>query len=237
MIVHVCNDIGAWGKGFVMAISNRWPEPESRYRKWHREKETNDFGQTAAYILAAQHLRQLGCCFDAVLQRQYNRILTDHLSELLFTSEPAGDENLLKEGIPPERTHQVGNCMIDSLRLHLESAVARKPWDEYGLYPGRYGIVTLHRPTAVDDPSSLSEFRGALREIAEELPLVFPVHPNPEVRDSAAREFGSAPRVFLVEPLEYLDFVAAVFVRSPPLSRAQTDGVGRRRQVAGRAAP
>ena len=54
MIVHVCNDIGAWGKGFVMAISNRWPEPESQYRKWHREKETNDFGLGAVQFVQVE---------------------------------------------------------------------------------------------------------------------------------------------------------------------------------------
>ncbi len=105
--------------------------------------------------------------------------------------------------------------MIDSLRLHLDSALARRPWEALGLLPGRYGLVTLHRPAAVDDPASLEEFRGALREIGEELPLLFPVHPRTRQRieeggrGERGREAGGrdwAP-VRLVEPLGYLDFL------------------------------
>jgi UDP-N-acetylglucosamine 2-epimerase (non-hydrolysing) len=152
--------------------------------------------------------------FDRSMPEEINRVLTDHLSELLFTSEPSGDENLLKEGIPPDRTHLVGNCMIDSLVLHLESALARRPWEEYDLLPGEYGILTLHRPAAVDSPSSLAEFRAALREIAKELPLLFPVHPRTRRRideedgedlyEDGSRQWKP---VRLVEPLGYLDFL------------------------------
>jgi UDP-N-acetylglucosamine 2-epimerase (non-hydrolysing) len=153
--------------------------------------------------------------FDRSMPEEINRVLTDHLSELLFTSEPSGNDNLLKEGIPPDRTHLVGNCMIDSLRLHLDSALARRPWETLGLLPGRYGLVTLHRPAAVDDPASLEEFRGALREVGGELPLVFPVHPRTRQRIEEGgrgkrdREAGGrdwAP-VRLVEPLGYIDFL------------------------------
>ncbi len=152
--------------------------------------------------------------FDRSMPEEINRVLTDHLSELLFTSEPSGDDNLLREGIAPERIHLVGNCMIDSLRLHLESALARKPWEGFSLIPGHYGIVTLHRPGAVDDPSSLAGFRAALQEIAEELPLLFPVHPRTRQRieEGARGEFGEKDGhrwepVRLVEPLGYLDFL------------------------------
>jgi UDP-N-acetylglucosamine 2-epimerase (non-hydrolysing) len=143
--------------------------------------------------------------FDRSMPEEINRVLTDHLSELLFTSEPSGDENLLKEGIPADRTHLVGNCMIDSLRLHLDSALARRPWEAFGLPPGHYGLVTLHRPAAVDDPVALEEFRGALREIGEELPLLFPVHPRTRQKIEE-RSLDWRP-VRLVEPLGYIDFL------------------------------
>ena len=143
--------------------------------------------------------------FDRSMPEEINRVLTDHLSELLFTSEPSGNDNLLKEGVPADRTHLVGNCMIDSLRLHLDSALARRPWEGFGLLPGHYGLVTLHRPAAVDDPASLGEFRGALREIGEVLPLLFPVHPRTRQRIEG-RGLDWKP-VRLVEPLGYVDFL------------------------------
>jgi UDP-N-acetylglucosamine 2-epimerase (non-hydrolysing) len=151
--------------------------------------------------------------FDRSMPEEINRVLTDHLSELLFTSEPSGDENLFKEGISPDQIHLVGNCMIDSLRLHLDSALARRPWEGLGLSSGAYGVVTLHRPSAVDDPASLAEFRAALREIGRELPLVFPVHPRTRQRiESDQGENCSGgdhtwDPVRLTQPLSYLDFL------------------------------
>jgi UDP-N-acetylglucosamine 2-epimerase (non-hydrolysing) len=145
--------------------------------------------------------------FDRSMPEEINRVLTDHVSELLFTTERTGNENLLNEGIPPEWTHLVGNCMIDSLRFHLDAALANRPWGRFGVKPGSYGLVTLHRPAAVDDPVSLEEFRGALREIGAELPLLFPVHPRTRQRmEDGARGGGWEP-VRLMEPLGYLDFL------------------------------
>lgn len=143
--------------------------------------------------------------FDRSMPEEINRVLTDHLSELLFTSEPSGNENLLREGIPASRTHFVGNCMIDSLRLHLHSALAREPWKVFALTPGQYGLVTLHRPAAVDNALALEEFRAALREIGKELPLLFPVHPR--TRQKIEESGLDWKPVRLTEPLGYLDFL------------------------------
>ena len=143
--------------------------------------------------------------FDRSMPEEINRVLTDHLSELLFTSEPSGNENLLREGIPSRQIHLIGNCMIDSLRLHLGSALARRPWEEFGLIPGHYGLVTLHRPAAVDVPVVLEEFRAALTDIGAELPLLFPVHPRTRQRIESHGADWSPVR--MVEPLGYLDFL------------------------------
>jgi UDP-N-acetylglucosamine 2-epimerase (non-hydrolysing) len=143
--------------------------------------------------------------FDRSMPEEINRVLTDHLSEQLFTSEPSGNANLAREGVPSAKTHLVGNCMIDSLRLHMDSALAKRPWERFGLLPGHYGLVTLHRPAAVDDPAALEEFRGALLEIALELPLLFPVHPR--TRQKIAGENSDWKPIRLVEPLGYLDFL------------------------------
>lgn len=143
--------------------------------------------------------------FDRSMPEEINRVLTDHISDLLFTSEPSGTQNLLREGIPEDRIRMVGNCMIDSLRKHLAHALARRPWQRFSLLPGHYGIVTLHRPAAVDEPDSLDEFRVALREIAQSLPLLFPVHPRTQARiEKSGLDWHP---VRLIEPVGYIDFL------------------------------
>ncbi len=84
--------------------------------------------------------------FDPTMPEEINRRLTDVISEWLFITEPSGEENLLREGVPAERIHWVGNVMIDTLRAHLERARALDTLDRLGLTPGSYGVLTLHRP-------------------------------------------------------------------------------------------
>lgn len=143
--------------------------------------------------------------FDRTMPEEINRIVTDHLSDLLFTSEPDGNEHLLNEGIAAEKIHFVGNCMIDSLRAHLDRALARAPWTNFNVEPGCYGLVTLHRPASVDDPATLEELRQVLCKISTRLPLVFPVHPRTRSRIQASG--GDWQAIQLVEPLGYLDFL------------------------------
>ncbi len=143
--------------------------------------------------------------FDRSMPEELNRILTDHMSDLLFTTERSGSDNLLKEGVTRDSIHLVGNCMIDSLRTHLPVALSRRPWDALGLTVGSYALVTLHRPAAVDDPTSLEEFRQALTEIGKVLPLIFPVHPRTRARIEAGGANWEPVR--MMEPLGYLDFL------------------------------
>jgi len=143
--------------------------------------------------------------FDRSMPEEINRVLTDHISELLFTSELSGNANLLHEGIPSDRIHMVGNCMIDSLKRHLDLALARSAWERFSLSPKEYGIVTLHRPAAVDEPASLEEFRRALREVGQQLPLLFPVHPR--TRESIGRTGLDWRPVRLTDPIGYIDFL------------------------------
>jgi UDP-N-acetylglucosamine 2-epimerase (non-hydrolysing) len=145
---------------------------------------------------------------DRTMPEEINRVLTDHLSDLLLTSEPAGEINLRREGIAPEKIHFVGNCMIDSLVAHHKAALSRVPWTNFGLSPQGYGLLTLHRPAAVDAPEHLEELRGALETITQKLPLLFPVHPRTRARLEAARDSGrNWGFLRLVEPLGYLDFL------------------------------
>jgi UDP-N-acetylglucosamine 2-epimerase (non-hydrolysing) len=143
--------------------------------------------------------------FDRSMPEEINRVLTDHVSDLLFTSERSGTENLLREGVVCEKIHFVGNCMIDSLRSHLSTALTLEPWQRFAVEPGRYALLTLHRPAVVDDLSTLDEFRQGLQEIASMIPVVFPVHPRTRKQIEAAGHDWRPVR--LVEPMGYLEFL------------------------------
>jgi UDP-N-acetylglucosamine 2-epimerase (non-hydrolysing) len=146
--------------------------------------------------------------FDRTMPEEINRVMTDHISDLLLTSEPDGEINLRNEGISSDKIHFVGNCMIDSLVTHREAALAREPWLKFGLTPQSYGLVTLHRPAAVDDPAKLEELRVALAHIARSVSLLFPVHPRTRSRIESAQEAGRDWSFLqLIEPQGYLDFL------------------------------
>jgi len=143
--------------------------------------------------------------FDRKMPEEFNRVLTDHISDFLFTTEPSGNENLLNEGITNEKIYYVGNTMIDTLQDHLESAIDRKPWVRYGLQPGEYAIGTLHRPSNVDVETNFREIMSAFSEIGCHLPILFPAHPRTKLR---INEVGIRVKNIKVIPaLGYLDFL------------------------------
>jgi len=131
--------------------------------------------------------------FDRTMPEEINRILTDAVAELLLVSEPSGVENLEREGIDGAKVHLVGNVMIDTLLAELPSARETDTLGRLGLARGGYGLVTMHRPSNVDDPRVLEANLRLLRELSERLPLVFPVHP---------RARAAADRAGLAELLE-----------------------------------
>jgi UDP-N-acetylglucosamine 2-epimerase (non-hydrolysing) len=151
---------------------------------------------------------------DWTMPEEVNRVLTDRLSDLLFTPSRDGDENLAREGIDPARVHFVGNVMIDSLRAALPRARESRVHAQLGVGKGAYALATLHRPSNVDEPESLARVLGALAEVAARLPVVFPIHPRTRARLSADAKLrdraDSARGLQLVDPLGYLDFLALV---------------------------
>lgn len=155
--------------------------------------------------VAVAHLEAGLRSFDRRMPEEVNRVLTDHLAELLFVTEPSGLANLEREGIDARRVAFVGNTMIDSLVSHRERALAREPWRAYGLEPGGYGLVTLHRPSNVDDSAMAAEIARGLAGVAEELPLLFPIHPR--TRERSGELFSRIAGLRLVEPLGYLEFL------------------------------
>jgi UDP-N-acetylglucosamine 2-epimerase (non-hydrolysing) len=155
---------------------------------------------------------------DRSMPEEINRILTDQLSELLLTSEPSANTNLLQEGIAPQRIHEVGNVMIDSLQQHLQRAVpVRQLLDGLGradLLGERigYAVITAHRPSNVDDAASLRALLELVAGVAHELPVIFPMHPR--TRDMVAR-FGlqhllDHPALLVTDPLGYLEMLGVL---------------------------
>ncbi len=144
---------------------------------------------------------------DRTMPEEINRLVTDCLADLLLTPSPDADDNLRAEGVPAERIFHVGNIMIDSLVDHLQAARRSDILTRLSLSAGGYGVVTLHRPSNVDDPTTLTGILGALREIAKTLPLVFPCHPRTRERLSSG---GGTDGLLLLDPLGYLDFMALV---------------------------
>lgn len=151
--------------------------------------------------------------FDRSMPEEINRIETDRIADLLFTTEPSGNENLKNEGIPKERIHYVGNVMIDSLVRFLPKAEETWQTLKHQFGDGPFVLVTLHRPGNVDHPETLRSLMRALNEVANNLPVIFPVHPR--TRKHLA-EFGLLNNSItqlhsnfrFSEPVGYLDFLA-----------------------------
>lgn len=173
-----------------------------------------DVDSTLAGALVANHLGipvahvEAGLrSHDRSMPEEVNRVLVDQLSSLLFTPSPDAGANLAAEGIPHAGVHFVGNVMIDSLVRLLPRARERAVLGDLGLQPGSYGLVTLHRPSNVDDEEILRGLVGALSAYAERQTMVFPVHPR-TARRLEAMSLRPGPGVVATPPLGYLDFLA-----------------------------
>jgi UDP-N-acetylglucosamine 2-epimerase (non-hydrolysing) len=167
-----------------------------------------DVNSTLAGAVAASKRRTTVCHIESGLRsgdwsmpEERNRVITDHLSTLLLTHSDDADKNLVAEGLT-DRISFVGNTMIDTLRANEGAALELEAWREFGLEPGRYVLVTLHRPRLVDDPDLLGRTIAALDDVAESLPVIFPVHPR------TRKNLDGSTRVLLTEPLPYRQFLS-----------------------------
>jgi UDP-N-acetylglucosamine 2-epimerase (non-hydrolysing) len=173
---------------------------------------------------------------DRSMPEELNRLATDQLAELLFTSSRDADANLVVEGIPEDRIFFAGNTMIDTLDAHLGKARESEVVPSLGLTPGRYVVATLHRPSNVDDPDDLKRLARVLTWVSQKMPVVFPVHARTKAnleqvlaesrsdrrRPAAGAHNGDSPgdrrrtgtnqaragRLLLIDPLGYLDFLS-----------------------------
>lgn len=160
--------------------------------------------------------------FDRGMPEEINRIVTDAVSDVLFTPSPDGDENLLREGIPAEKIFQVGDIMVDNLLYNLESAKKTDVLERLGLRgksTADYGLLTLHRPSNVDNKESMLRILGALAKISSKIPILFPAHPRTrkmidafnlrgffiDLADNGLPDVNSG--IYLLDPFGYLDFL------------------------------
>jgi UDP-N-acetylglucosamine 2-epimerase (non-hydrolysing) len=141
---------------------------------------------------------------DWTMPEEINRVVTDRVSDYLFAPSRDAVDNLRAEGFADDRIHLVGNVMVDTLLANVERASKRPIVEELQLARKAFGLVTLHRPSNVDDPAILGGLLEALGRIASQLPVVFPVHPRARERIEA----GAPNGVIVTEPLGYLDFIA-----------------------------
>ena len=162
--------------------------------------------------VAVAHIEAGLRTWDWSMPEEINRVLTDRMSELLFTPSRDADENLAKEGIDPRRVHFVGTVMIDSLHAALPRARESRIHEQLGVRKGEYALATLHRPSNVDAPGALEKLLGALSEVSGRIPVVFPIHPRTRARlwaDASLRAGVEGARgLKLAEPIGYLDFLA-----------------------------
>lgn len=148
--------------------------------------------------------------YDRTMPEEINRLVTDCVADLLFTTCRDADRNLLREGVDAGKIHFVGNVMIDTLRLSLPIAREKGSPERLGLSPGEYAVATIHRPSNVDTPEGLDAVLTVLEDLGTRLPILFPIHPRTAKRAEAlgrADRMRHCPGLRLVEPLRYLEFL------------------------------
>jgi len=148
--------------------------------------------------------------FDRNMPEEINRILTDSISDLLFCTEQSGVDNLLREGVARDKVHLVGNVMIDTLQQHRSRAEASTVLDDEGLTSGGYAVLTLHRPSNVDDVAVLGKLLDVIEAVQRDLEVVFPAHPRTRAQlatSGLAERVESLEGLRILEPLGYLDFL------------------------------
>lgn len=174
----------------------------------------------AATIAAAKlgikvaHLEAGLRSFDRSMPEEINRIVTDALADILWTHSSDGDENLIQEGISEDKIIKVGNIMIDSLEMMRPTIEMENTIKKYSLENGSYGLVTLHRPSNVDDPDTLKKLCHVLKQVSERVPLIFPVHPRTKKNlemNGLYSSLKNATGMYLDEPVSYVPFMNLLF--------------------------
>jgi UDP-N-acetylglucosamine 2-epimerase (non-hydrolysing) len=177
-----------------------------------------DVTSTAAAAVAAAscdvpvaHIEAGLRSYDRTMPEEINRILTDSISEWFFVSEQAGMDILLREGHAANKMFLTGDLICDALTAHQDVAASEATWRRYNLDAGKYGVVTLHRPSNVDTASDLAECLSLVVDVSRRLPLVWPMHPRTRrsIEASALEPLiSAADNLILCEPLDYIQFLS-----------------------------
>lgn len=164
-------------------------------------------------VIPVAHLEAGLRSFDRTMPEEINRIVTDSIADLLWTPSPDADDNLTREGVKASKIERVGNIMIDAFEM-LRNEIATAEWPNKKAFADRtYGVVTLHRPANVDDPSRLARLVIALEQVAAQIALVFPLHPRTRMRLEAEGlliRLSNIRHLNLLPPLGYVEFMNAV---------------------------
>ena len=217
-MVVVVGDVNSTMACTLAAV--KLPAQSARFNAQSRRGYSENTNQLSAmsYELGRRplvgHLEAGLRSFDRTMPEEINRLVTDALADILWTPSPDGDENLIHEGVPRQKIQRVGNIMIDSLEMLRATIEQQTVYKELKLNPGEYGLVTLHRPSNVDDPDTLKRLCHSLINIAKNVPLVFPIHPrtrknleNLDLMPLLTRE----DQIIISEPINYIRFMNLVF--------------------------
>lgn len=195
-LVVVVGDVNSTVAATLAAVKVVYPPP------------TNTSRPLVAHLEAGLRSR------DRRMPEEINRLATDVLADMLWTPSRDADQNLIQEGILPEKIHFVGNIMIDSLEMMRPRIESQNTHMDLNLETGAYGVVTLHRPSNVDDPALLQAVCDTLEEIAARLPLVFPVHPRTRKKleeTGLMARMAACQHLIMPEPMNYIRFMSLVF--------------------------
>jgi UDP-N-acetylglucosamine 2-epimerase (non-hydrolysing) len=218
---HLHLNVGSGSHGAQTARILERYEAELLARRPSATVVFGDVNSTVACALAAAklgvpvaHVEAGLRSFDRTMPEEINRVLTDAIADLLLVSEPSGLQNLRREGVAESKALLVGNVMIDALVAALPTARQKATARRLGLEPRRFGFVTLHRPSNVDEPATLARLVDLLHELSREVPLVFPIHPRTlkvaEQAGLSARLAPGQPELLCLGALPYLDSLSLV---------------------------
>ncbi|ALA59791.1 non-hydrolyzing UDP-N-acetylglucosamine 2-epimerase [Nitrospira moscoviensis] len=221
-------DVGSGSHAFQTAEVMKRIEPVMEQQRPDLVLVVGDVNSTLAAAVTAAKLQipvahvEAGLrSFDRSMPEEINRLVTDAVSTYLFVSEESGMKNLAAEGADMARVFFVGNVMIDSLEASRRMWERSSIQEQLGVTKGQYGVLTLHRPSNVDQPAVLRGLLEAIAEIGREQPIVFPVHPRTRKRLEDTQELNAllrftgsgtvqGPGIWCLDPLGYLDFMALV---------------------------
>ena len=210
-MVIVVGDVNSTMACTIAAVKISYKSAESKSRSSNSDVVLNSTDLDRPLVA---HLEAGLRSYDRRMPEEVNRLVTDTLADILWPPSPDADDNLIREGVDREKIQRVGNIMIDSLEMLRNSIQKQSIYRELGLNPGEFGLVTLHRPSNVDDPRIMKRLCHAIVRISQRVPLVFPVHPRTRKRMVS---LGLLPllekedNLKLSEPISYIRFMNLIF--------------------------